>query len=269
MATHNSLLKKTLPVAADYSAKQYYLMVDSSSVWTLAATAGARVQGVLNNDPDTADEHGCCDVAGLVKAVSGGSVSIGDPLTVDSSGRAVTADAPWQHVWGYAIESSAAAGTVIQALMSQGGADGLLNKQHVRLKTFSFTAAQVIAADATPLVILDHSAMITAGEIASGDVLLFEEAIIQMNGGSANYDQNQNTIAKYQTAGGGATVSTTLANFFNGAADGAMSTLKQLVTDITPEADQDIVLTSSASPKNSAGDRPVAGAVAYSVYTPV
>jgi len=154
------------------------------------------------------------------------------------------------------------------AAIAVGGAV-TINKKHIRGATFTFDSAAVIASNTTPLVLLDFSALQSAGTIAAGDVLIFHDCILQMNGGSAAYDQNQNFIAKYQTAGGGATVSTTLANFCNGAADGAMSTLKQLTTDITPEADQDIVLTSSASPKNAAGDRGLAGIIYYSVYTPV
>jgi hypothetical protein len=133
-------------------------------------------------------------------------------------------------------------------------------------KIAHFSAAEIIASNTTPLVVLDHSAMVTAGELVATDTLIFHGAILQIDGGADNYDQNQNTIAKYQTAGGGASVSLTLANFFNGGADNKMSTLKPIATDVALEADQDIVLTSSASPKNAAGDRELNVQVFYSIY---
>ena len=126
----------------------------------------------------------------------------------------------------------------------------------------------VIASNATPLVVVDFSAILASGEVASGDVLIFQNCVLNVNGGAANYDQNQDTIIKYQTAGGGATVSTTLANFLNGAADGALTTIKQLVTDVVPEASQDLVVTSSASPFAAAGDRLLRVTIEYSVFRP-
>jgi len=144
-----------------------------------------------------------------------------------------------------------------------------LDKSLIRKKAISANSAAVVAMNANPIVILDHSAMITAGEIATDDILIFHGAVLQLNGGAAAYDTNQNTIAKYQTAGGGASVSLTLANFFNAGADGKVSTLKPIATDLAPEINEDIVLTSSASPFTAGGDRALAGYVYYSVYTPV
>ena len=107
-----------------------------------------------------------------------------------------------------------------------------------------------------------------SGEIAAGDVLMFEGAELNIYGGGTNYDQASNMIVKYQTAGGGATASTTLVNFLSGGAAGKLGTIKKIVTDITPEADQDLVLTASASPKNVNGDRLMRITVRYQVYTP-
>jgi hypothetical protein len=132
----------------------------------------------------------------------------------------------------------------------------------------SFSAALVID-NTTPLVILDHSVMVTAGLLAAGDAIIFHGAILQLSGGAAAYDNNNTIIAKYQTAGGGATASLTLTNWPNGKAAGVMTTLKPLATDIVPEIDQDIVLVENASPKAAAGDRLLKVQAFYSVYTPL
>jgi hypothetical protein len=144
-----------------------------------------------------------------------------------------------------------------------------LNKKNIQTSTTLFATALVKASNATPLVLLNHATLVAAGTIASGDALIFHGAILQIDGGTANFDNNQNFIAKYQTAGGGATVSTTLANFMNAGADAKLSTLKPLATDIVPEVDQDIVLTSSASPYTAAGDRALNVKTFWSAYTPV
>ena len=132
----------------------------------------------------------------------------------------------------------------------------------------SFSAALVID-HTTPLVILDHSVMVTDGLCAAGDAIIFHGAILQVSGGSANYDTNNTIIAKYQVAGGGATVSLTKTNWLNGAAAGAMTTLKPVATDVVPEIDQDIVLVENASPKTSAGSRLLKVESFFSVYTPL
>lgn len=134
-----------------------------------------------------------------------------------------------------------------------------LHESLIRVVSVEFTAAQVIASNTTPLVLMANS--------DTSKVLVYHDAIVQIFGGSANYDQNQDFIVKYQTAGGGATVSTTLANFMNAGAANKLSTLKQLTTDAVPEAGQDLVLTSSASPYAAAGDRQLRVTLYYSVFT--
>jgi hypothetical protein len=126
----------------------------------------------------------------------------------------------------------------------------------------------VKAGNVTPLVLADFSALSAAGTVAAGDALIFHGVVANVYQGAASYDQNENSIIKYQTAGGGATVSTTLANWFNGAVDGAITTIKPITTDIVPEINEDLVWTMSASPFNAAGDRLLSVTLYYSVFTP-
>lgn len=143
-----------------------------------------------------------------------------------------------------------------------------LAKGFIRQITQNFDAATVAAGDATPLVLADFSALQTAGIVAAGDALIFHGLVASLSGGTINYDQNENSIIKYQTAGGGVTVSTTLANWFNGTGPDILQTIKAITTDIVPDADEDLVWTMSASPKNVNGDRLLRVTTYYSVYTP-
>jgi hypothetical protein len=143
-----------------------------------------------------------------------------------------------------------------------------LAKTFIRVSTVDPTVVAIKAINTTPIVLVDFSAEVTAGRCASGDALIFHDCVIGISGGAANYDQNQNQIVKYQTAGGGATVSTTLANFLDGSGPGSMSTCKQLTTDVVPELDEDLVMTASASPYAAAGDRLVRYTTYWSVFTP-
>jgi hypothetical protein len=132
----------------------------------------------------------------------------------------------------------------------------------------SFSAALVID-HTTPLVILPHATLVSEGLLAAGDAIIFHGAVMNVSGGSASYDTNNTIIAKYQTAGGGAACSLTKTNWLNGAAAGALTTLKPIATDVVPEIDQDIVLVENASPKTSAGNRLLKVQAFFSVYTPL
>jgi hypothetical protein len=143
-----------------------------------------------------------------------------------------------------------------------------LGKSFIRAATTTWSVAQVKAGNVTPLVLLDFSAQQAAGTIAAGDAFIFHGLVANLYQGAAAYDQNENSIIKYQTAGGGATLSLTLANWFNGGADGACTTLKPVATDVAIEINEDVVWTMSASPFNAAGDRLLSVTCYYSVYTP-
>lgn len=143
-----------------------------------------------------------------------------------------------------------------------------LDKEFIRTSVTDITAANVKTLNATPVVLVDHSALVGAGTIAAGDALIFHGAVVNLYGGAAAYDQAENMTVVYQTAGGGATVSLTLANFCNGGVDGKLSTLKPIATDVAPDADEDLVIKCSASPYNAQGDRNMRVVCYYSVMTP-
>lgn len=136
-----------------------------------------------------------------------------------------------------------------------GGVDGYsLQRRLIRVKEVYIPAAAVKTLNATSVTLVSN----TDTKVA----LIFHGATEQLMGGTANYDQNENTTVKYSTTG--TIVSTTLANFLNGAADKAMSTLKPIVTDYVVKAGESLVLSTSASPYNAAGNRNLKVTVYYS-----
>lgn len=130
-------------------------------------------------------------------------------------------------------------------------------------------AAAVKTLNATPVVVLDHSALVTAGICASGDALIFHGAIINEYGGTTDYDQDGDCVIEYTT--GPVVVSLTLDDFFNDGTDGSIATMKPLATDLAYNQvliDEDLEIKMSASPFSAAGDRNAKVTVYYSVFTP-
>lgn len=96
-----------LTSASDYSAKRLYLTsIDTAGKAALPTVAGVGTIGVVQNAPAAA-ASAKIRVAGRSEVILGGTVAIGDKLTSDSSGRAVTAHGA-DRVIGIALE----AGTV-------------------------------------------------------------------------------------------------------------------------------------------------------------
>lgn len=94
------------PANADLSAKQYRFMNVNSSGKLILATAGGRVVGVLQNDPDAADEPGSLQIAGVSMVMAGGSVTAGDAVASDANGEAVTASGA-DNIAGIALTTAA------------------------------------------------------------------------------------------------------------------------------------------------------------------
>ncbi len=91
--------------ASSGTAWQYYLVKKSAATtFTIAAAAGEVVLGVLQNDPASGGA-GDIQVSGFSKVVYGGTVTMGDKLTTDASGRAVTSTKNGDHIVGRAMVS--------------------------------------------------------------------------------------------------------------------------------------------------------------------
>lgn len=86
-----------LPADADYSAKQYYGMDVEASTGNakLVAAAGAKAIGVLMDVPDTAGKMCRVAVGGVVPCVAGDTVTAGDLITFNASGKGIPATASY------------------------------------------------------------------------------------------------------------------------------------------------------------------------------
>lgn len=89
MSIEYPLQRISLVAGADLSAKQYTAVVaDSSTGNAVSAGAGVAILGVLQNAPVSGGVAGI-ETAGVTKFVLGGTVTPGQRVEVDSSGRAI------------------------------------------------------------------------------------------------------------------------------------------------------------------------------------
>lgn len=92
-AYEEGLVLRSGEAAEDLSAKRYFgVCVDGSGLIDLADAAGELIYGVLQNDP-TAGKQATIAISGITKAKAGGVIAPGAKVTVNSSGKFVTATA--------------------------------------------------------------------------------------------------------------------------------------------------------------------------------
>lgn len=92
MATKQGMQCITVPAAADYTLKQFYVMnINSSGQAVLASGAGQQVAGVLQGKPDGAGRAAELAINGVVKAIAGGTFNPGVLLEVTAAGKLDTA----------------------------------------------------------------------------------------------------------------------------------------------------------------------------------
>jgi len=164
-----------------------------------------------------------------------------------------------------------AKGTKLQNLQMNAGATApeWADAPPIRQVSTTILAAAVKTLDASPVVVVDHSAMVTAGICAAGDALIFHGAVIHEYGGTTDYDQDGDCLIEYAT--GPVTVSLTLDDFFNDGTAGSIATIKPLATDLAYNqviVNDDLQLRMTASPWAAAGNRNCKITVYYSVFTP-
>lgn len=106
-----------IDVAADYSAKQFYLFYINSMGRAEIGNASTHNVLVLQDKPAAAGRAGAFRMHGISKVILGGAVSPGDELIADSSGRAVNRGSTSGHVIGIALDDGAASdiGSVLLA----------------------------------------------------------------------------------------------------------------------------------------------------------
>jgi hypothetical protein len=87
--------RHTIPgteAGADLSSSQYLFgIINSSGVVVVNTSAGGVVDGVIQDDPDTAGFAVTLECLGVTRCVAGGTVTQGDLIMSDAAGKGVTA----------------------------------------------------------------------------------------------------------------------------------------------------------------------------------
>lgn len=113
MATQTFGPTRTFKTAADYSAKQFYIVWLANGVATLADDAdvpGENIMGTIQNKPQAAADanvevmmpHG----GATGKVIAGGSISAGAHLTTDANGKAITTTTADDYYFGIALQDA-------------------------------------------------------------------------------------------------------------------------------------------------------------------
>ena len=111
MSFQQSLQTRSVPVTADMTSKQYYIMKASSGSMAVCG-AGQQPIGVIQDTPAASGRPGCLGFDGVSKVVAGAAISAGAYVSSDSAGKAVTA-ASGDFPLGIAESAATADGDVI------------------------------------------------------------------------------------------------------------------------------------------------------------
>lgn len=122
MAYEEILQSITLEADADLSGVQYrFVTVTGVHTCGAIAASGVRADGVLQNDPAASGRAATVAFSGVSKVEAGGTVTAGDEVAVDGTGRAVTA-ATGNQIVGLALSSGAATELISVLLQYRGAA---------------------------------------------------------------------------------------------------------------------------------------------------
>lgn len=91
MAFHEDVKKVTILAGSDLSANQYSFVNRNASNQLALAGAGLDADGVLYDKPSAQGRAAAVAINGVAKVLLGGTVAVGDDVTSDATGRAVTA----------------------------------------------------------------------------------------------------------------------------------------------------------------------------------
>lgn len=116
MATEQNLNKLTFPAGADLRERQYRAVKKDANGELQLATAGARIDGILQDDPNDG-ESGVIAIGGRSKCYAGEAFDEDALLTPGANGVLVvcgTGDVPC----GTATESAGASGDVVSMIVN-------------------------------------------------------------------------------------------------------------------------------------------------------
>jgi len=116
MAYEENVQKVSINANADLSSYQYRFVTINASGLLALVGAGLAADGVLQDKPAAANRPGSIGILGITKIEAGAVITMGDNLTPDSVGRAVTATSG-DVVGAKALEAASGAGVYIAALL--------------------------------------------------------------------------------------------------------------------------------------------------------
>lgn len=123
MAFENKLDTVSLEAAGDFSAFQYRFMAVTGSGQFAPTSAGAQVDGVLQDKPTAAGQSGAIGISGISKVQLGGTVSNGALMASGSNGEGAAAGSG-DNVAGKALEAGVS-GDIISVLLKTQNANPL------------------------------------------------------------------------------------------------------------------------------------------------
>ena len=182
MAIEYDVCSLSRAAGADLSAKQFRFVKQSNTgVVTACTVAGEQALGVLQNNP-TSGHNASVGYEGITKVVLGGTVAIGDLVSTDTAGRAVTASSGV--VLGECIVGGAV-GQIGAVLLRSAAASGTVysfpsNPTDVQAATVTIATASVKTLNATPVE------LVPAPGSGYANILLGALAFLDYN--SAAYD---------------------------------------------------------------------------------
>lgn len=114
MAKQNQVQSRSYDSGADLSGDQYRIMALSSGKVVRQTSSSAASAGVLQNNPDAADQASEVAYMGQVKIVAGAAVAQDALVMSDTQGRAITATGSGNRVLGQARKAVGAAGELLE-----------------------------------------------------------------------------------------------------------------------------------------------------------
>lgn len=107
-----------LEAAADLSTVQFHVVrvVSNNAVNVASQNSVMRALGVLQDTPSAAGRACRVGIDGETMVVAGAAITVGVPLSHNSSGRAIAATSGLCII-GYALEAAAADGDLVRALL--------------------------------------------------------------------------------------------------------------------------------------------------------
>lgn len=105
------------PAAADFSdgTKQYRGAVMNAAGQIALAGAGAKIDGILKNEPKLGEPARIEFFNGIHKARAGAAIVAGAELAMDANGQFITAAGAGTHIVAKAVNAASAAGVIFKA----------------------------------------------------------------------------------------------------------------------------------------------------------